>query len=204
MMNETAIRPRSPKAFVRASVLGAVFLAMTLAAGCASTGSGTAAPTSASTSSSPTTSSPSPEATPTPDACGPATGEEAAAAGIAALQPVPGLEGKKWVAANDGYSGYDACAALSWSIVTLEGATVSTPTQILLFHKGTYIGTATSTAYGFTPAVERTADGAISVTYRFNQGNESNAEASGRAVATFTWNDETDSVDMAGDLPPAY
>jgi hypothetical protein len=203
MMNETVFRPRSPKASVRASALGAVFLAMALATGCASTGSGTSAPTSSSPSASPSPSSPTPEATPTPT-CGPATGQEAAAAGIAALQPVPGLEGKKWVAANDGYSGYDPCAALSWSLVTLEGATVSTPTQILLFHNGTYIGTATATAYGFTPAVERTADGAISVTYRFNQGNESNAEASGRTVATFTWNDETNSVDMAGDLPPGY
>jgi hypothetical protein len=71
-----------------------------------------------------------------------------------------------------------------------------------LFHNGEYLGTATKTAYGFTPTVERTADNAISVTYRFPQGMESNAEASGTAVATFTWNAATSSVDMAGDVPP--
>jgi hypothetical protein len=107
-----------------------------------------------------------------------------------------------WDAANADYSGYDPCADLSWSLVTLEYATVSSPTAVLLFHDGSYLGTATSEAYGFTPTVERTADDAIAVTYRFLQGSESNADASGRATATLTWNAATNSVDLTGDLPP--
>lgn len=103
---------------------------------------------------------------------------------------------------NADYSGYDPCAALSWTVVSVEMATGSSPCAILLFHEGAYLGTATSEQYGFVPDVERTAPGAILVTYRFVQGNESNAEASGRAVATYTWNPETARVDMAGDTPP--
>jgi hypothetical protein len=99
-------------------------------------------------------------------------------------------------------SGFDPCAELSWAVVSLEMATVSSPTAVLLFHDGSYLGTTTSEEYGFTPRVERTAPGAISVTYPFVQGNESNAEASGRATASYTWNDSTQSVDMAGETPP--
>lgn len=114
-----------------------------------------------------------------------------------------GLDSAVWDATGADYSGYGPCAALSWSLVTLEYATVSSPTAVLLFHDGEYLGTATSEQYGFTPLVERVADDAIAVTYRFVQGAESNADASGRATATYTWNPATDSVDMAGDVPPA-
>lgn len=208
MMTDTTTR----RARTRSWRLAFVVLAVALTAGCASTPADTGGGTSASagpTAEPPVPASPSPVPTsaptadPAPGACGPASGQEAAAAGIAALPAPAGLEGVPWDAANADYSGYDPCAALSWSLVTLEGGTVSTPTAVLLFHGGVYLGTATATAYGFTPAVERTADDAISVTYRFPQGSESNAEASGAAVATFRWNAETGSVDMAGELPPS-
>ncbi|SMG18867.1 LppP/LprE family lipoprotein [Agreia pratensis] len=200
MMKETKAQQRSPRAVGRASTgLALTALVAALAAGCATTtdpGPTAAAP--APSSSENTAATP----TPSPDACGPATAQEAAAAGIAALPAPAGLESSRWDAANADYSGYDPCAALSWSVVTLEFATVSSPAAILLFHDGVYLGTATEKAYGFTPAVERTADNSISVTYRFNQGMESNTEASGRAVATYTWNAATDSVEMVGDVPP--
>lgn len=203
MMNETTAQPRSPRVVARASTgLTLLTLVAALMAGCATTADpGPTAAGSTSPSSQSATHTPTP--TPSPEACGPATGQEAAAAAIAELPAPVGLESARWDAANADYSGYDPCAPLSWSLVTLEYATVSSPTAILLFHNGTYLGTATEEAYGFTPAVERTADDAITVTYRFNQGMESNADASGRAVATFTWNAETDSVEMAGDVPPS-
>ena len=205
MMNEKTAQPRSRKTAARASTgLALVTLVAALVAGCATTadaGSTAAAPSPSPSATAAVTPTPTP--TPSPDACGPATGQEAAAAGIAALPAPVGLESARWDAANADYSGYDPCAPLSWSLVTLENATGSSPTAILLFHDGAYLGTATEQAYGFTPAVERTADDAISVTYRFTQGMESNAEASGRAVATYTWNATTDSVEMAGELPPA-
>lgn len=73
----------------------------------------------------------------------------------------------------------------------------------MLFHRGEYLGTATWLAYSFTPSVSRISDRSIEVVYRYLQdGDMSHAAASGRAVATFTWNDETHSVDMAGEVPP--
>jgi hypothetical protein len=200
MMNETTVQPRSPRTVARASLgLTLVMLVTALVAGCATTAD--TGPT-ATASTPPSSGSAAATPAPSPEACGPSTGQEAAAAAVAELPAPAGLEGVRWDAANADYSGYDPCAALSWSLVTLEGATASTPTAVLLFHSGAYLGTATEKAYGFTPAVERTADDAISVTYRFPQGMESNAEASGSAVATFTWNAATDSVEMSGDLPP--
>lgn len=143
-----------------------------------------------------------PTDTDTADACGPASAEEAAAEGIAALPAPGGPESATWDAATADYSGYDPCAALSWSLVTVKGGTGSSPTAILLFHAGSYLGTATATQYGFTPAVDRTSDAEIAVAYRYVQADEANADASGRADATFTWNPETEGVTMTGDVPP--
>lgn len=147
-------------------------------------------------------STPTPTPTPTPT-CGPSSGAAAAADGIAALPLPAGLEDAKWDAANADYSGYDACAPLSWSVVTLDRATAGSPYAILLFHQGAYLGTATSEQYAFQPTVERQSDSAIVVTYTYVKADEANADASGRTTATFTWNDETGRVEMTGDTPPA-
>jgi hypothetical protein len=172
---------------------------------------GTASPAASSPASAttppPVMSSPSPPPTSAAPSspsstCGPSTGEAAAADAIAALALPSGLESAKWDAAGADYSGYDPCAALSWSVVSLEMATGSSPCAILLFHEGTSLGTATKVQYGFVPQVERTAPGAILVTYRYLKDGEATADASGRAAATFTWNPETESVDMAGETPP--
>lgn len=143
-----------------------------------------------------------PTPTPTPT-CGPTSGAEAAAAGIAALPLPAGLEDAKWDAANADYSGYDACAPLSWSVVEPEFATAGSPYAILLFHEGRYLGTATAEQYAFEPTIERRSGSAVTVTYKFAKAGEPNAAPSGRTTATFTWNDETGRVDMTGDTPPA-
>jgi len=143
-----------------------------------------------------------PTPTPTPT-CGPTSGAEAAAAGIAALPLPAGLEDAKWDAANADYSGYDACAPLSWSVVEPEFATAGSPYAILLFHEGRYLGTATAEQYAFEPTIERRSESAVTVTYKFAKAGEPNAARSGRTTATFTWNDETGRVDMTGDTPPA-
>ncbi len=161
----------------------------------------TAAPTDTAATPSPT-STPTPTPTPTPT-CGPATGSEAAAAGIAALPSPAGLEDTKWDAANADYTGYDACASLSWSVVAPEFGTAGSPYAILLFHQGRYLGTATSEQYAFEPVVERLADASIKVTYTYAKANEANADASGRTTATYIWNDGTERVDMTGEVPPA-
>ena len=167
--------------------------------------SGAATPTVTETVTAPPSdaaSTPTPTPTPTPT-CGPSSGAAAAAEGIAALPLPAGLEDAKWDAANADYSGYDACAPLSWSVVTLDRATAGSPYAILLFHEGKYLGTATSEQYAFQPTVERQSDSAIVVTYTYVKPDEANADASGRTTATFTWNDETGRVEMTGDTPPA-
>lgn len=143
-----------------------------------------------------------PTPTPTPT-CGPTSGAEAAAAGIASLPLPAGLEDAKWDAANADYSGYDACAPLSWSVVAPEFGTAGSPYAILLFHEGRYLGTATAEQYAFEPTIERRSESAVTVTYKFAKAGEPNAAPSGRTTATFTWNDETGRVDMTGDTPPA-
>lgn len=134
--------------------------------------------------------------------CGPATGADAAAAGIARLPLPAGLSTATWNGADADYSGYDACAALSWSVVTVADSTPSSPSAILLFHDGAYLGTATAEQYGFSPTVTRTSPDAITVTYRYATGTDSNADPTGRTTATFTWNPTTSRVTMTGRTPP--
>jgi hypothetical protein len=97
---------------------------------------------------------------------------------------------------------YDPCAALSSVILPVAHATASSPTQVMLFHHGNYIGTATSKAYGFYPDIERLADDSLQVTWHWPQDGDANADPTGRSTATFTWNDATGQVDMAGEVPP--
>src|SRR5699024_4756948 len=100
--------------------------------------------------------------------------------------------------------GYDPCAALSWSIVTVHSATSSSARQIVLFNRGEYIGTATAEAYGFQPTITRAGDHTINVIYHYPKPGESNIIYTGEAHATFTSNEATQSVDMAGEVPPTY
>ncbi len=87
--------------------------------------------------------------------------------------------------------------------VSVVDGTASSPVAILLFHDGTYLGTATKEQYPFVPQVTRESAGAIRVEYRYPQGADSNADPSGRATATYTWDDAAGRVEMSGDVPPA-
>lgn len=52
-----------------------------------------------------------------------------------------------WDADSRTFEGnFDPCATSSTALVTVEGATGSSPTTALMFHSGTYLGTATSKA----------------------------------------------------------
>ena len=99
---------------------------------------------------------------------------------------------------------YDACAALSWVVLEIPGNTVSSPFQIMLFHRGQYIGTTASKPIGFPPKVVRLDDAAIQVAYTWPRDGESNAEASGRSISIFTWDDRTRSVTHSGEWPPGF
>lgn len=129
-------------------------------------------------------------------ACGKNYGPEAAAKGIATLEP---FLDRTWIARTA--PGYDPCQPLSYIIVGIDGATVSSPYHIMLYHYGEYLGTATAKPQGFGPLVDQTSSHSIAVEYKFAYPDEANAEASGRTHATFTWDDAQRKVVMTGDVP---
>ena len=151
-----------------------------------------------------TTVSPPTESRPTSPS--PTTGSTnattSAAAAREAITKVPrGLPDRAWVVVPED-NHFDAAAPLSYIVLRTDGGTASSPSQIALFHRGDYLGTATREAYGFHPQVTRTAPGALSVRYLYIVGDECTACASGRATAQFTWDDAAGKVRMTGELPP--
>ncbi|PFG27618.1 LppP/LprE family lipoprotein [Corynebacterium renale] len=139
-----------------------------------------------------TTTAPAPVAS-----CGYPDGDTAVRANLHQLQPVR----SDWDPDHADTSGYDACADLSWAVISIEQGSSSSPFQIMLFHQGEYLGTGTLDAYAFMPTVTRTSDNSIAVTYHYPLPGESNAMRSGETHATFTWSDAENRVIMEGDVP---
>jgi hypothetical protein len=139
----------------------------------------------------------------TSTSCGPYNATTAVQKAVIALPaPIPAVPSAHWDAPHAEDSGYDACAALSWAVVSVEGGTPSSPNAILLFHDGTFLGTATKVQYPFDPTVTRTAADAIHVTYRYAKPSDANANPSGTTNATFTWDTASSKVEMTGSVPP--
>lgn len=154
---------------------------------------------------------PAPDPDPTPseeqtapegEECSGLTGEEAAERWAGDVPPPQVDPAMTWDVGAAVTDGYDECAALSWIVLPVEGATVSSPFQVMLFHSGEYLGTTTEDAYGFEPAVERADDAEIAVTYPWLREGDPNAEPSGSSTAVFTWDEERGSVVMSGEVPP--
>ena len=97
---------------------------------------------------------------------------------------------------------YDPCAALSWVVLGLKGGMASSPVQIMLFHRGQYIGVTASEPINYWPEVVRLDDAAIQVTYKWPRDGETTAGATGRSVSIFTWDEQTQSVVHSGEWPP--
>ena len=198
-----ATRHSRPAGLLLVTVIASVALA-----GCTGTSGGDAAATVTATqtvtpsasSSASSSGGAAPTATPS---CGLSDGAAAAAGPIADLPLPAGLESARWDASAADTSVYDGCAALSAVTVSVADGTASSPVAILLFHDGTYLGTATKEQYPFVPQVTRESAGSIRVEYRYPQGADSNADPSGRATATYTWDDGSGRVEMSGDVPPA-
>lgn len=71
-------------------------------------------------------------------------------AAVEHLPPYPGT-GWLWDSNPSTFEGnFNPCAPLSVVLATVERATGTSPVTALLFHDGTYIGTAASEAYPFT------------------------------------------------------
>lgn len=148
----------------------------------------------------PTASTPSPPTT--PPTCATLTGEEA----FDKWSPEVPAPQSPWTWAPLGSYGthdYDPCAVLSSIVISDAQGTVSTPCHVMLFHYGEFVGTATPTAYAYEPDVIPFGDSGVEITYPYFTTGDSHADPSGKAVAWFTWNDDTQSIDMTGELPPA-
>lgn len=142
----------------------------------------------------------------TPALCGSEKAADATTTAVAQLPPAfadPDNMNVEWDATGAKTDGYDPCAQLSWVVVSVERGTVSSPAQVLLFHLGEYVGPASERAYGFLPEVRRINDRTVEVTYIYPQADEAYADASGRAVVTFTWDDDTELVSATGQFPPS-
>lgn len=114
--------------------------------------------------------------------------------------PLPeGFEDEEWANVE---ADMDACAQLSYAVVTIEGGTGSSPYQIMLFNGTKYVGTATEKAYAFAPEIERVDDDTIDVEYSYLEDGDANASPSGTAEASFSWDWETDELLFSGELPP--
>ncbi|MGO2649602.1 MAG: LppP/LprE family lipoprotein [Corynebacterium variabile] len=134
------------------------------------------------------------------DDCSGLTGSDAVARWAGDVPPNSG--GYPWAPESAETDGYDPCADLSWIILPIEGGTASSPYQIMLFHNGSYLGTATSDDYGFYPDISRVDDATVSVTWHWPKDGESNVGRSGESTAQFTWDESTQSVQMNGEVPP--
>lgn len=128
--------------------------------------------------------------------------EEAVEKNIKKVPPVDPDPSYRWYL-EESSSEYDPCADLSWAVLGIRG-TASSPFQIMLFHDGEYVGTTLKEPRGFLPEVKRLDDGSIEVLYRYLKEGEATFQASGRATATFEWDDKQKKVVQAGDLPPAH
>lgn len=135
------------------------------------------------------------------ESCGTDSAQEAIDENIEKATTYRGIKSPPGQWTVEDSDGFDPCASLSW--VTLGGGpSGSSIRQQMLFHYGKYLGTTTAEPIGYAPATTRLSDSSIQVTYTYNKDGESNAEASGRAVSTYTWNESTGSIDHAGEWPP--
>ena len=163
-----------PKRWLR--MLGGFMAVIALAAGL-SAGSGQMAPASAQ--------------------CGP---DEASAVWSALAQlPPERVTGRRW-ASSPLESNYDPCAELSTVLVTIEGGTGSSPIQALMFHHGTFLGTGTWKAYGFT-SLDKAASTGDTVVLRYRSGQSCTACDDG-LVTTVRYPWDGSKVDMLDPPPP--
>src|SRR6185369_2311566 len=129
--------------------------------------------------------------------CGPDQ-QAALEAAFVRLPPEP-VTGHDWSGIPKA-SNYRPCADLSAILVTVLGATGSSPTKALLFHHGTYVGPATAKAYGFTDLdAAASTDDTVVLTYRSGQS----CTACGDGVVTtvrYRW--DGTGVQILDPLPP--
>lgn len=99
-------------------------------------------------------------------------------------------------------SNYDSCADLSSIVVTVEGATGSSPEQALMFHRGSYLGTATLYAYPFT-SIDHSASTGDTVVLRYKDYKAAACTACPAPITSVRYQWQGDRVVMV-DPPPRW
>ncbi len=105
-----------------------------------------------------------------PEPCEVNLGAPSVIAAIKQLPPYPGTDwmwdaDPRYIAGN-----YNECAPLSTALVSVERATGSSPVTALIFHNGSYVGTATAVARGYTSFnASQTTDDTVVLDYRHGQ-----------------------------------
>ena len=115
-----------------------------------------------------------------------------------------------WTAANGGadtehYDPCDGLSAITVSYATDEGLPAGSPgySIVMLFHDGEYLGTDTAEAHEWTPQIERVDEDTLDVEYPYGHRDDA-IGPEGTTESTFTWNEETDSVDHTGEFPDTF
>jgi LppP/LprE lipoprotein len=140
----------------------------------------------------------SPNAGAEPPTCGPDQATALSTA-LAQLPPEP-LTGRGWDSTPVG-SNYQPCADISSILVMIEGGTGSSPIQALMFHRGQYLGTGTSKAYGFTSLnAARSSDDMVVLDYK-TPGACNACPPAGFKSVRYQWRRD-DRVEMLDPAPP--
>ena len=120
----------------------------------------------------------------------------------AAINSVPLVpDGWPWARDPRSFEGnYNPCATLSTALITVQMATRSSPEQALLFHDGSYVGTATSKAYGLVSLNSaRTSDDTVVLNYKDLKSSAGDANVT---VITVRYQWQGDHVAMLDPPPP--
>ncbi|WP_018179174.1 LppP/LprE family lipoprotein [Jongsikchunia kroppenstedtii] len=98
-----------------------------------------------------------------------------------------------------GPANLDGCRNLSYVTLDTQGATASSPNQLLLFHKGRFLGTGTKCNLAYQQ-VTGADDTNVHVTYQYLIGDDDiSAHPSGRFDITYHWTGSQ--VQMIGSIP---
>ena len=97
-----------------------------------------------------------------------------------------------------GNTNYNTCRTLSYASLDTQGATASSPMQLLLFHNGRFLGTGIKCNAAYQ-TVTKTTDTAVYVNYRYLNDGDVSANPTGSVDVWFEWTGS--GVTMHGTLP---
>lgn len=109
------------------------------------------------------------------------------------------------MADTEHYDPCDGLSAITVSYATDEGMPAGSPgySIVMLFHDGEYLGTDTAEAYEWTPEIERVDEDTLDVEYPYGHRDDA-VGPEGTTESTFTWDEESDSVEHSGEFPDTF